>query len=91
MSERFAQGPYVAAIVGFKPNMRTQGTEPTTEPLMPHKDGKVIAELQGGVLCAISYHVVRSVVCKLHGNPQTIQNQYSADQSPQSNLKCQWC
>ena len=34
-SEGLAQGPYVAARVGFEPaTLRTQGTEPTNEP--PH-------------------------------------------------------
>ena len=33
VSERLAQGPNVAARVGFEPaTFRTQGTEPTTEP-----------------------------------------------------------
>jgi len=33
MSEGLAQGPYVAAGVGFEPaTLRTQGTELTTEP-----------------------------------------------------------
>ena len=32
MNEGLAQGPYVAAGVGFEPEtFRTQGTEPTTE------------------------------------------------------------
>ena len=36
VSEGPAQGPYVAARVGFKPEtLRTQGTELTTEPLRP--------------------------------------------------------
>jgi len=35
-SEGLAQGPYVAARVGFEfATFQTQGTEPTTEPLHP--------------------------------------------------------
>ncbi len=35
-SEGLAQGPYVAARVGFEPaTFRTQGTKPTTEPACP--------------------------------------------------------
>ena|SRR6218665_1892529 len=34
MNEGLAQGPYVAARVGFEPaTYQTEGTEPTTEPL----------------------------------------------------------
>ena len=37
VGEELAQGPYVAARVGFEPAtlLRTQGTEPTTEPPCP--------------------------------------------------------
>ena len=36
MSEGLAQGPYLAAGVGFEPaNLRTQGTELTKEPPRP--------------------------------------------------------
>ena len=36
MSEGLAQGPYVAAGVGFAPaTLRTQSTEPITEPPCP--------------------------------------------------------
>ena len=35
-SERFAQGPYVAASVGFEPmTLRTKGAESTNEPPQP--------------------------------------------------------
>ena len=39
MSEGLAQGPYMAADVGFEPaTLRMQGTEHTTEPPRPTMD-----------------------------------------------------
>src|SRR6218665_1303514 len=41
-SEGLAQGPYIAARVGFEPvTFWTQGTEPTTEPLCPTRSFKI--------------------------------------------------